>query len=301
MGDEATGATGAQTGGVQAAGTQAAGAQAAATPAPFAWKDHGVDPVGEALIAERQWKNPGDLLNSYRNLEKLTGVPAEQIIKLPASKRDAQGNVIYDAAEWGSVYDRLGRPKDPAGYKLPVPQGDNGEFAKEVSKWMYEAGLSEGAGRKLAESWNKFQEIQAKTFAAEIAKKDTEEWGVLKNEWGVDFEANVAIGDKAAEAFGMTTDHVKALKMALGSKEAMKFLFKIGSKIAVEDKDMIRNADGSPSFQGMSPDVARAEINRLSKDKAFSQAFSSNDPQVRQEARARMSRLNQIAYGVAAA
>jgi hypothetical protein len=263
-------------------------ASAAPAPAPaFDWKTSGVDEVGLALVNERQWKGPSDLVNSYRNLEKLTGVPADQIVKIPKSA---------DAAEWNAVYDKLGRPKDPAGYKLPVPEGSDGKFAAEVSKWMYEAGLPESAGRKMAEKWNSFVTESAKAEQARMAKVIEAEVATLKHEWGSNYQANSDMIDRAAQSFGMTQEQLGALKVALGPKAAMQFMFNIGSKVAVEDKDLIRNSDGSPAFQGMSPEVARAEIQRLQSDKTFAQQFNSQDPKTRLDARERMRQLQRRGY-----
>ena len=259
----------------------------APAPAAFDWKTTGVDDLGMTLINERQWKNPSDLVNSYRNLEKLTGVPANQMVKLPSTA---------DSVEWNAVYDKLGRPKDPTGYKLPVPAGDNGKFAVEAAKWMHEAGLSENSGRKLAEKWNGFIAEGMKAEEARVTKAVEGDVAALKVEWGGNYQANSDIVDRAAQSFGMNTEQLTALKIALGPKAAMQFMFNIGSKIAVEDKDLIRNADGSPSFNGMTPEIARAEIKRLQVDKDFARQFNSQDPKSRLEAREKMRQLQRRAF-----
>ena len=265
------------------------GTPPAAPPVAFDWKGNGATPEGEALVSQRQWKNPGELLHSYQNLEKLTGVPANQIIKIPSNN---------DSTEWEAVYTKLGRPADAAGYKLPVPEGDDGKFAQEASKWMHEAGLSENAGRKIAEKWNTHLATMNQAENDKVILQNTTDTAALKVAWGPNYQANSDIVDRAAQSFGMSDVQLGALKVALGSKAAMEFMFNIGSKVAIEDKELIRNPDGSLGFEGMTPDVAKGEIQRLMKDKSFSQQFNSTDPKTRQESREKMSRLQKMAYPI---
>ena len=107
-----------------AASGTGAGDGSAATGA-FDWGKQGLDTDSMALVNDRQWKGVPDVLTSYRNLEKLIGVPPERVIKLPGDKDPVES--------WNSVYDRLGRPKAAADYKIPLPEGDTGEFAKAIA------------------------------------------------------------------------------------------------------------------------------------------------------------------------
>lgn len=268
--------------------TPAPATPAASTPAAAVdWKSLGIDDGGLAMIQERQWKGVPDLMKSYRELEKLMSAPPERLIKVPKSN---------DAGEWGLVYDKMGRPKDAAGYNLPVPDGNSGELAKDVAKWMYEAGLSEAQGRGLAVKWNAHVAALEKASQEQMTADHTQQVAALKSEWGPNYQANTEVVDRAAQSFGMTLDQLGALKVALGPKGAMTFLYNIGAKIAVEDKTLIRNPDGSPSFKGMTPEIARSEISRLQGDKAFAGQFNSQDPKTRAEARERMKNLQTVAY-----
>jgi hypothetical protein len=56
----------------------------------FDWAKQGLDTDSMALVNDRQWKGVPDVLTSYRNLEKLMGVPPERssscpVIKIPSS------------------------------------------------------------------------------------------------------------------------------------------------------------------------------------------------------------------------
>lgn len=260
---------------------QAGGSQADA----FSWEGLKLDPESSALVAERQWKHPSEVIKSYRNLEKLTGVPADQILKLP--KGD-------DPKAWDAVYNRLGRPETAEGYKIPVPPGQDESFAKTAAGWFHEAGLTQAGATKLVTKWNEHVAAQQEAATAAQQAKDAQDVAALKQEWGAEYDKHAAIVDKAADAFGMTTEQLSALKQAMGPKAAMTFMRNLGSKVAMEDKGLIEGQT-SGNFNAMSPEQAQAEISRLQKDKAFAQEFNSADPRVRSEARTRMARLSVIA------
>jgi hypothetical protein len=264
-----------------------AGDGSAATGA-FDWGKQGLDTDSMALVNDRQWKGVPDVLTSYRNLEKLIGVPPERVIKLPGDKDPAES--------WGAVYDRLGRPKAATDYKIPLPEGDTGEFAKAIAPIFHEAGLSQAQVQKIAEKHNALMVEQTKK-ATEAAKATQErELVELKAEWGADYDKHNDTVDKAAAAFGMTKEHAAALKQAMGPKAAMKFLHAIGSKIAVEGQFVAGDKGGGGGFETMNPQMAEAKIKANMKDRSFMERFNSADPVVRGEARQEMDRLHQQAY-----
>ncbi len=264
----------------------ASGASGNTPPAAFDWSKAGLDADSLSLVTERQFKAPGDVVQSYRNLEKLMGVPPDRIVKLPGEK---------DAPEaWNQVYDRLGRPKAAADYKIPVPEGDSGEFAKLIAPVFHEAGLSTGQVHKIAEKYNGMMKAETERVTNAAKEAHTAEMTTLQTEWGADWQKNNDVVDKAAESFGMTKDHVLALKQAMGPAAAMKFLHNIGSKIAVEGAFHAGDTDGG--FKAMTPELAQAAIARNNGDQSFVQRFNSPDPVVRSQARAESERLHQIAY-----
>ena len=177
--------------------TEPAGQGAAAAPLAFSWDSVKLSPEMKNLVNDRQWSDIDSALNSYRNLEKLTGVPPEQIIKMPKDN---------DPKAWGEVYDRLGRPKTSAEYVIPVPDGDKGEFAGVAKGWFHEAGVSQSAATKLAEKWNGFMADTQKKEAASIAETNQIQINELKQQWGSEYEKNKELADKAAELFGFSSE-----------------------------------------------------------------------------------------------
>jgi hypothetical protein len=258
-----------------------------AAPAPFDWKTAGLDEGGMAFVTERQFKGPGDLLTSYRQLDSAFGVPPERLIKLPAP-RDAG-----DPKVWEPIYKQLGRPETPDKYVLPLPAGDKGEFANEVRPVLHKIGLSQSQATQLSEWWNDKVAATEKMQRAELETRQTTEVAQLKQVWGRDYDARAGLVDRAAETFGMTPAQLDGLKTALGPKAAMEFLYTIGSKIAVEDATVPGMGQQSGTFT-MTPEIARAKIAEYKKN-GFAHLFESKDPKQRMEAHAEWNKLHQIA------
>jgi len=265
--------------------TTAPAAPPAVSTTGFDWKSVGVDDAGVNLVNERQWKGPSDLLKSYTNLEKLTGVPADRLIKLPKDN---------DPAAWNEVYTKLGRPETADKYVIPVPEGQDATFAATAKGWFHEAGIPQVAATKLAEKWNGFiAETQTKQAEAQ-AQRDTIQVKELQTAWGAKYDDNAKVVDRAAETFGMTQEQLTVLKSVLGPKAAMEFLYNIGSKVAVEDR-AAHGMQQKGEFT-LTPDAAKAKIAELKSSRSFAQLFQSTDPKQRMEAQAEMTRLHQIAY-----
>ncbi len=287
-----TGAGASAGGAPSAAGAPVTPASGGAPPSsPFDWATAGVESTDMALVTERGWKGPKEVIESYRNIEslvgKMTGGKTKDAVVFLPDSGDAEG--------WGRFYDRLGRPKSPSEYKITLPEGDTGSLANVVSPMFHKAGLSQAQVQAFTTEWNAHVNAARKTQDATHKAEADKQMAELKTEWGAGYDTNALLVERAAKSFGMTTDQLLALKTVMGQKGAMKFMHTIGSKIAVEDAGLI-GGETPPGFRGMSPATAVGEINRLKVDKAFSQMFNSKDPKVRMEAREKMDRLTKVAY-----
>jgi hypothetical protein len=249
-------------------------------PAAFDWKTSGLDDASMALVTERQWKDPSALVTSYRNLEKLAGVPADKIIKLPND----------DSPEaWGQVYDRLGRPKDVKDYGIP---GDS-ELSQAAGKWFHDAGLSVAQARKVSGALTEFAKAQETAATTARTEKEAADVAQLRKDWGPAFDEHANLVDAAAQKFGMKEEQLAALKAAMGPAGAMKFLHGLGTKLGVEG-DFVSGGKGGPVPLTM--EQARASITNLRRDRDFAARFNSPDVSVRSEARKDMERLQKLAY-----
>jgi hypothetical protein len=283
------GASGDAAAAASAADSAAAGGAAAASGAgvqAFDWKTAGLEAENLAYIESKGFQKPADVVNSYRNLEKLTGVPPEQIIKLPKEMNDAT---------MGEVYDRLGRPKTAAEYNIPIPEGGSKEFAATASDWFHKRGLSAAQALGVSEDWNAF-------VAADVAKREADynasvqmDTIKLKTEWGADkYDSNLAIARQAAATFGITAEQISGMEKTLGFGGVYRLMYGIGSKIG--EATFVQNGGSLSSFQGLTPETARAQIAANMKDKTFQAKFNSNDPVVKGDARKEMDRLHAVAH-----
>src|SRR6185312_6464277 len=168
-------------------------------------------PAGETRtwVEAKGFKDPANLSESARNLEKLTG-DLNSIVRLP--KADAAD---YDA-QMAQVYAKLGRPEKPADYKLPVPQGADPKFAEEAAGWFHEAGLNPKQANALAAKWEAKFQASTKAQQDKDAARDATQMAELKTEWGQNYDANAALVEKAAQGFGMNRDQLLALRQAMG-------------------------------------------------------------------------------------
>ena len=229
--------------------------------------------------------SPEALVRDYRNLQKLTGAGVDKLIQLPAEQT---------SENMRAVFEKLGAGKTVEDYKLPVPEGDDGAFAKVAAGWMHEAAITTKQAEMLAQKWNEHvggmtaQQTEAQTAAFDAQVAD------LKREWGANYEANTALVDNAAVKFGMTQEQLTALKSTMGPQASMNFLLNIGSKLGVEDTQgsIGMGTPGATGGFGGSPTQAKDQIAALRKDPEFVRKYTSGDADARQK----MQRLHQVAY-----
>lgn len=231
-------------------------------------------------ITAKQFKDPGALAESYRNLEKLVGAGPDKIIKLPTDDKPEA---------WNEVYNRLGRPEKADGYKIPVPEGGDANFAKTAAEWFHSAGLTQKQAETVAAKWNEFAGAQAQGQAESMVVKGTEQRQALEKEWGAALEQNLGVAKKAAAAFGFDQATIDALQSAMGYDGVMKFMHNIGSKVG---EDSFVSGAGGNNGGVPTPSQATAEIALLRKDPDFANRLTRGDA----DAKRKWSDLHKYAY-----
>lgn len=267
--------------------TPAAVVPPAVTPPPAAtpnWYD-GAAAEDIGWIQNKGYKGVADMAQSARNLEKLMGVPQEQIIKLPAKYRNDDGSLL---PEYRQALEKLGAPKEAKDYQIDVPK-ENGdpEMAEMLRKWAFSNGISKSAVEELPKMQIALMEGRMKLAKdnAEVAAKQAD--AVLKRDWGAAYEQNMNIAKEAARVIGFEQKTVDALHNSLGQAEAMKLFHKLGTQVGEG-----RFVQGGHTNTIMEPATAKAEIKNLSADTAFGKRLFSGDV----EAKTRWDRLHQMAY-----
>lgn len=296
---------GGEGGGAGAAGAGAAGAGAppaattggASTPPPAAaagvgasgasasdWTS-GFNEDQKAFIANKGFKASGDVIESYRNFEKLMGVPAENLLKLPAKDDDVEG--------WNKIHARLGRPEKPDGYKIPMPEkGGDPEFAKWAQGVFHEAGLTSKQAEKVASKFNEYAFAKQQQGAEAVQQRGRDAEVELKKDWGMAYEQNLKVVDRAAAELGLDDPQLLKLREAFGPAGAIKFLHTLSEKLGGEHT-FVTNGVGSQGFNGaMSPAAAQNKINTLKGDKEWVTKYVNGDSKAKEE----MDNLMRMAY-----
>lgn len=233
------------------------------------------------FVENKGWKDPSDAITGYINLEKFLGADkAGRGLVLP--KDDATPD------EWGQVYDRLGRPKSADEYKLPVPEGDTGEFAKVAAGKFHELGLTAKQAESLANWYNEQSQAMATSRMNQAGVNAEQQMAQLQQEWGKEYDTNIEAGRRAARQFGVGEEMLVKMEDALGTGEMLKFFAKIGRGMG---EDSFVSGEGSGKF-GMSPEAARVRINQLKTDPEWTAKYLNGNA----DARAEMERLMRAGY-----
>lgn len=258
------------------------GAAPAAAPAatPSEWYA-GMPEDLRGYVQLKGWKDQSAAVESYRNLEKLRGVPAERLLSLPEKADDPA---------WGQVWERLGRPQTADQYELSKLEGADPAFAGEASKWFHEAGIPKAQAHALAQKFNQYAAAQQQAADEARAQQAEIEWGELKKEWGQSFPQQEEMARRAARQFGMDEETLSALEHAMGPKKLMQLWARIGEGLGESPAHGM--ASGSQSF-AMTPEAAKARITQLMGDKEWSAKYIGGNT----EAKAEMERLHRLAYG----
>jgi hypothetical protein len=224
----------------------------------------------KGFVENKGWKSADDIINSYKHLESMRGVPEDKLLKL-VGPEDAEG--------MAEIYNKLGRPETGDGYDF----GDwsPSEDTVDISGWFKETahgiGLSQHQAKALFEAYNShvdgLNEQMADQSIADFEKNAANELHELKQQWGDDYNKNIATAQNAARKFDMDADTLGKIEQSLGTKGTMEFFAKIGKGLG---EDQFTNSDSSGGF-GMSPEMASAKLTELHSDKDFSARLFNGD------------------------
>lgn len=236
----------------------------------------------KGFVQTKGFKDPGAVLDSYKNLEKLMGAPRERLMTIPDKDDDKAG--------WDNIYSRLGRPADANGYDIKLD--DNAatpEFKDFIKSTMHELGITKKQGEALMGKYGEFFKGQVEKMNQTNAQTTESQVASLKKEWGAAHDQNIQTAKSAAVAFKLDAAKIDALEAALGYDGVMKFLNEIGSRMGTH-----QFIDGGKGGGGgaLTPAAAKAKINELKNDSAFTHKFLSGDMSAKTE----MENLHKWAY-----
>lgn len=243
------------------------------------WTDGMPDDL-KGYVQTKGFSDPKAIAESYRNLEKLHGVPKERLLTLPET--------LEDPEKMASVWERLGAPKEAKEYKVEVPKelGDD-QLAPWFQEQFHKLKVPRQMAEKLVEAFSEREKASLKEWQESTALEIKNQQDAIKREWGAAYETNKTIADQAVQKFEMTNDQVKALGAAMGPAAALKFLHKLGE--ATGEAKFIAGNQGNAG--ALTPEAARNQINELIRDTDFARRLNAGDT----DAKAKWDRLHQYA------
>lgn len=275
----------------QPAMTVSTGAPGTSTPAaPTAapsgkWFDS-FDADTKDYITQKGFGDAKSVVESYRNLEKLRGVPQDRLLKLP------DANAGGDAPEWNDVYSKLGKPATPEGYGLQSKDPKGSPFTEWAKGTFHKLNLTTTQGQEIVKQFNAFSEQQAKAEGEAHVAKVQEQVTNLQKEWGAAYDQNIARAKSAYRQLGIPDVAIDSLEMAVGFDGVMKMFHKLGTQVG---EHSYVGGDANQSFGDgviLTPEQANSRIKALKGDPDWSQKYIKGDVKARQE----MERLQRMAF-----
>jgi hypothetical protein len=220
-----------------------------------------------------------DLRNSP-SLEKFKGKSVDDFVRSHIELEKFQGNSIRipgeDASpeEYAKIYDRLGRPKDPDGYSIKLPDNALDTEKEALGRILTKAhlhGLNDNQMKALYEEFNTISEEQNKALTDSMLANANKCEQQLRNEWGEDYDANAdAVMNfvQSVEGLGDELDRAKVSNSP------------ILAKVLLEMASLDREPDlkGGRIFKGGKDPVQRYK--ELNESKEFWERARSKNPDI---------------------
>lgn len=278
------------------AGTPAADAAAGnptPSPAADAWTASFTNPDTKGFAELRGWKNAEQAVESFRSLEKLQGVPAERLLKLPETADDAAG--------WAEVHKRVGfaAPEKAEDYGLSSIEGINPDSVGPVQDILHKHGIPKDKAAAVFKDYIAAERAVLESVqASEQVERDTD-LAKLKTEWGGNFDKLTELGKRAAGEYGpkagLEPTDMDAIRDAIGQAKFNKLWAEIGSTTGEAKFHESDGASATPAT--MTPDAAKVRLAQLGQDKEWFDRYEKGGIRERQE----YQRLRQIVANAAMA
>lgn len=246
------------------------------------------DPENRGLAELKRWGGPDDLATSYRNLERLKGVPENELLRIPKPE---------DAAGWEAFHARL-RPAKPEDYDLGEHAPKEGQT--DLRPLAHKYGLTPQQARGLAGELAQLVQAQTGTQATQREASRTADMAALKTEWGGEYDANIEAGKRAVKHLGWDEKKIDALEAALGTRGTFELAARIGRGLREDgmpgQTQLAGGGQQSEPF-GLTPQAAQARLKQMQADPAFqARLYNTTDKAVRLAAMAERDKIGAIAY-----
>ena len=220
------------------------------------WIEH-LDSEAKQLVQVKGYRTPNDLVKAYIHAERAIG---SEKIAIPGKEAKAE--------DWMPVWNKLGRPVKPEGYDFKKPEG-YANYNDELAGWYRQAAHQAGlTARQAATLHDRFilqmtQAEKKQLQQIEINREKVEQ--ELQQEWGINFDAHVAVARRAARLLADSPNMIEQLEQAIGGPQLLRLFYRLGQRLGEDNL-----AGGSGAGGGrLSAGQAQAEIARLQGDGDF--------------------------------
>ena len=245
-------------------------------PAAASWLDGFNDDL-KGYVETKGFKDPATLADSYRNLEKLRGVPADQLVQLPADMSDIEA--------MAPVYDRMGRPEAPDKYTNALGEEFDANTFGQIAETAHKLGLSD-------QQFQGMQQVTQQLGAAMVEQQEAQAAEAF-DQWKSGNEEGFNNAARMMAELGVTEDELTGILS--GDKTGVYDLLAKASAKLGEPAAIQGDAPGGDKAFGMSPAAAKAKISELLADENFMKQYTSTNQKMRGPAIARMEELHKIA------
>lgn len=242
------------------------GAGGGGTPPP-AFVDQIKDEGLKGWVKSQKIDTADNLATAYRELQKFTGVPADQLLKLPPN---------MDSPEGAAVFQRLGKPEKPDGYNFGLDDKatqDQKDFAAWAGENFHKANLTAKQAEALSKAFNDRQIGQNNTLQEQNKAKFAQEEAELKTAWGSAHDRNTQVAANAAKKFGLDAASLDAIQKSLGYKKGMEFLKSVGDGLGEANF----HAGDKGGEGNLDANTAKSKHAALMADKNFTDRYFKGD------------------------
>jgi len=248
-------------------GEAAAGAAADLPEAPTVpeWAND-YDHEAKVTVSKQGWKNPGDVVKSYRELRAMND--GGEKVKIPSDPNDTEG--------WTALRTKLGMPETADGYEFPEVELAEGEvdLTPALRSAAHRHGLSqtqaEGMRRDLFSEFQKIEDEVATKAQADQATATSE----LQREWGDAYKDKMQTAKQATTLLGLDAKMNVAVEQAMGTKAFLERFAAIGESLGEHAGGAHGNQSGA---LGWTADSAREQVDAWRADPEWRQRYLAKE------------------------
>lgn len=216
-------------------------------------------------------------VKAWKAAEKLIGVPADQVLRLPQDPKDEAAVKAF----WG----KLGAPADAKDYDFSTVKLDGKDlpdtFKEALRATASNLHLPKDTAAAVADAFAKYLDTTKKAEGVEHAAAVDAERAKLATNWGANKDANMVVAQNAAKALGVTAEEISALEKVVGYSRTMDLFRNVGSKIG-EDKFITDAGQGNKNGV-MTREQATARVAELTNDTAWVARYNNGGaPEIRE-------------------